>query len=261
MYEDLLGHDRPTEAERLTMMARAHDPDSRESIERLHLPPDATCLDLGAGYGTMAIWMAERFPDGEVFAYDLDDAGFAAHDLPNLRCEAVDVSTADLGEARFDLVHSRATMGFLANRNEVLRRIMTALKPGGSIALCDMDFGPVASGPDPTWARFWSAHLDFARSRDWDFEFGGRAPRLLAELGFEAIVARHIAPILNVASDTPGGAEARTWLLTIERLAPAYMKGGFMTDESVREALALINRPGAWIHGPGFMVVTARRPA
>ena len=64
MYEDLLPHTLPTESERLDQMGRAHDPDARAAIRRLNLPSHAHCIDIGTGRGTMAIWLAETFPDG-----------------------------------------------------------------------------------------------------------------------------------------------------------------------------------------------------
>ncbi|MEM9684803.1 MAG: hypothetical protein AAF942_16145, partial [Pseudomonadota bacterium] len=71
MYEDLLPHTLPTETERLDQMGRAHDPDSRATIQRLDLPSDSKCLDIGTGRGSMAIWLGQSMPDAEIVAVDL----------------------------------------------------------------------------------------------------------------------------------------------------------------------------------------------
>ncbi|MCG8546167.1 MAG: hypothetical protein MJE12_18370, partial [Alphaproteobacteria bacterium] len=156
--------------------------------------------------------------------------------------------------------HVRALLGFLPTRYQVLERIKSALKPGGSFVVTEMDFGAVAAGPSRFWATFWTAYLEFADSQDWDFRFGGRLPRLLDRAGFVDIDARHIAPILNNVGDTPGAAEARTWSLTLATLAPKIIGGGFMPEAMLREALEIIRNKNSWVPGPGFMVATARRP-
>ena len=261
MYEDLLPHNLPSETERLEFMGRAHDPDARAAVAELGLPLEAQCLDLGSGRGSMAVWLAETFNEGQVLALDIDIGGFKPHDLTNLTVEQRDLREAVLGEERYDLIHGRALLGFLPTRYELLDRLKSALKPGGALVVTEMDFAPIAAGPSRFWAAFWTAYLEFARAQDWDLELGGRLPALLSRLGFKPISAKHVAPILNHAGETPGAAEAQTWSLTLASLAPQLIEGGFMTETMLRDALAMIRAPGGWTAGPGFMLVTALRPA
>ena len=261
MYEDLLPHNLPTENERLDRMGRAHDPDTRDAITKLNLRAKAACLDVGTGRGSVAIWLAKTMPDATVVAGDLDLSSVKQEDLPNLKLLKMDVRTEELGEAAYDLIHCRALLGFVPAYYEVLQRIHRALRPGGSFVATEMDFASVAAGPSRFWATFWTAYLGFSAAQNWDFELGGRLPRLLARLGFTEIDARHIQPILNHAGDTPGAAEAETWSLTLATLAPKLIGEGHMPEPMLREALDIIRNPKAWTPGPGFMVVTARRPA
>ena len=260
MYEDLLPHLLPSESERLETMARAHDPDARAAIQDLNLPADARCLDLGAGRGTMAIWLAETLPGAKVVAGDLDTRGFRDHSLPNLEVRTLDARRDELGQGVYDLIHCRALLGFLPDRFELLGRLKTALKPGAALVLTEMDFGRIAAGPSGFWASFWTAYLEFTRAQNWDLELGGRLPHLLHRQGYEPIQAKHIAPILNLAGDTPGAAEAKTWSITLATLAPKLIDGGFMTETQLREALTLIRQKDSWIAGPGFMQITAFKP-
>lgn len=258
MYEDLLPHTLPTETERLDAMGRAHDPDARAAIQRLYLPTDATCLDIGSGRGTMAIWLAESMPDATVVAGDLDHKSFKPNELPNLRLEEMDANTADLGDGVYDLIHCRALLCFLPAKMAVLQRIKRALKPGGAFVVTEMDFGHIAKGPSGFWSTFWTAYLEFADAQEWDFRLGARLPRMLAQVGFTDIDARHIAPILNVEGETAGAAEAKTWSLTLATLAPKLIEGGFMPEVMLRDALAMIRNPNSWTAGPGFMAIAAR---
>ena len=260
MYEDLLPHTLPSETKRLDQMGRAHDPDTQAAIRRLNLPSASTCLDIGTGRGSVAIWLAQTMPDAKIIAGDLDLSSVRQNDLPNLKLAKMDVRNEDLGEGHYDLIHCRAVLCFLPTRTEILGRIKRALKPGGAFVVTEMDFGPIASGPSRFWASFWTAYLENAAAQDWDFEFGGRLPRLLVGLGFDEIDARHIQPILNHAGDTPGAAEAETWSLTLATLASKLIDNGHMPESMLREALEIIRNPNAWTAGPGFMVATARRP-
>lgn len=260
MYEELLPHSLPTEAERLDAMGRAHDPDARAAIVELGIPANAKCLDIGSGRGTMAIWLAETMSDATVVAGDLDNSTFKENNLSNLTVVELDARTDPIGENVYDLIHCRALLSFLPTRYEVLDRIKSALKPGGAFVVTEMDFGRIAAGPSGFWAAFWTAYLEFATAQEWDFELGARLPRLLDRLGFSPINAKHVAPILNAANSTPGAAEAETWSLTLATLAPRLIDGGFMTESMLRDALGMIREAGSWTAGPGFMLATACKP-
>ncbi|MCG7521877.1 class I SAM-dependent methyltransferase [Ruegeria sp. Ofav3-42] len=261
MYEELLPHTLPTEAERLDRMAHAHDPDTYSTIERLNLPANANCLDIGTGRGSVAIWLAETFPAANVTASDLDLTSVRENTLPNLTLKKIDLRRDDLGTGVYDFVHCRAVLCFLPSRIEVLSGIFRSLKPGGVFIATEMDFSRIASGPDRFWAAFWTAYLEFAASQGWDLGFGGTLPRVLARTGFTETDARHIQPILNHSGNTAGSAEAETWSLTLATLAPQLIGQGFMSETLLTEALSIIRNPEAWTAGPGFMVVSARRPS
>ena len=259
MYEDLLPHTLPTEAERLDRMAHAHDPDTFATIERLNLPKNAHCLDIGAGRGSVAIWLAQTLPGSDVIASDLDLSSVKENTLSNLSLKKIDLRCDDLGSEVYDLVHCRAVLCFLPTRTEVLSAILKSLKPGGAFVVTEMDFRRIASGPSRFWAMFWTAYLEFAASQGWDLEFGAALPGILAKSGFTEIDARHIQPILNHSGNTAGAAGTETWSLTLATLAPQLIGGGFMTKGMLTDALSIIRNPEAWTTGPGFMVTSARR--
>ncbi|WP_165590759.1 class I SAM-dependent methyltransferase [Ruegeria denitrificans] len=241
-------------------MALAHDPDTFATIERLDLPRNAHCLDIGAGRGSVAIWLAETLPDAQVTASDLDVTSVRENSLSNLSLKEIDLQNDDLGSELYDLVHCRAVLCFLPIRTEVLSNILKSLKPGGAFVATEMDFRRIASGPSRFWATFWTAYLEFTASQGWDLEFGARLPGFLAKTGFAEIDARHIQPVLNHSGKTAGAAEAQTWSLTLATLAPQLIGGGFMTESMLSEALSIIRNSKAWTAGPGFMITSARRP-
>jgi SAM-dependent methyltransferase len=102
-------------------------------------------LDLGAGTGTGAIGLAQRFPDAEVVALDVSPAslakiaakaaaaGLAARVHP---VEAdLDTGWPDLGT--LDLTWASASLHHMADPARVLRDVLNATRPGGLIAVSE----------------------------------------------------------------------------------------------------------------------------
>ena len=59
--------------------------------------------------------------------------------VEGLEIRAADVAEAELGEGIFDLVHARLLFMHLPEREQLLRRAIAALKPGGLIVVSDWD--------------------------------------------------------------------------------------------------------------------------
>ena len=71
------------EEERLKLLEQVFDPGSRQRRELVR--PGWRCLEVGAGRGSMAAWLAEQVgPDGQVVAIDIDVEYLARLDVPNL---------------------------------------------------------------------------------------------------------------------------------------------------------------------------------
>jgi SAM-dependent methyltransferase len=104
----------------------------------LELHPRFRSLDLGCGRGTIAHLLADMTaPTGTVVAMDLDPRHVADHDRIDVR--AVDVRTADLGVEEYDVVHARLFAMHLPEREQLIRRAVDALKPGGCLITSDWD--------------------------------------------------------------------------------------------------------------------------
>lgn len=67
----VIGHEVSTEEQRLHLLEQMLDPDTIRTLERRGIQPSWRCLELGAGAGSIACWLASRCPDGQVVATDL----------------------------------------------------------------------------------------------------------------------------------------------------------------------------------------------
>lgn len=178
-----------TEAARqVGLLAAILDEHSFEVLGGLGPKPGWHCLDLGTGAGSVARFLAGL--GSRVDALDTDPRHLDTHELITVRQE--DVTTAVLGDARYDLIHARLLFMHLPQREELLARAVTALRPGGHLVLSDWDCtrpsdmlltaGPevaeaflafqdaliaagTARGMDPAWARRLPAALRTAGLR------------------------------------------------------------------------------------------------
>ena len=98
--------------------------------------PGWRCLEVGAGRGSMAVWLAEKVGEsGKVLATDIDVTYLKRIYLPNLEVRQHDIlndSVDALGPGSFDMVCSRLTLFWLADKQEsAIRRMVECLRPVG----------------------------------------------------------------------------------------------------------------------------------
>jgi 2-polyprenyl-3-methyl-5-hydroxy-6-metoxy-1,4-benzoquinol methylase len=101
------------EDERLSLLELLYDPTTRR--RRAIVQPGWRCLEVGAGRGSMAVWLAEQVgPTGRVIATDVDTAYLRRINLPNLEIlehNILEDSLEALEPGSFDLVCSRSSAG------------------------------------------------------------------------------------------------------------------------------------------------------
>jgi SAM-dependent methyltransferase len=125
------------------------EPNRFVATELSDLPP-GRALDLGAGEGRNAVWLAER--GWQVTAVDFSTAGLAkGRRLAAGHGVAVDWVLADLRdyqppEAAFQLVLIAYLHLQPADRAAVLHRAATALAPGGTLLVIGHDLDNLAQG-------------------------------------------------------------------------------------------------------------------
>ena len=112
------------------------------------LGPGWHCLEVGGGGGSIARFLSERVGEaGRVLVTDIDTGFLDALRLPGLEVVRHDITRDQLPERAFDLVHTRMVLIHLPERDDILRRLVAALKPGGWL-VCE-EFDAASSPPDP----------------------------------------------------------------------------------------------------------------
>jgi SAM-dependent methyltransferase len=206
------------EDERLDLLERIFDPGSRR--RRALVQPGWRCLEIGAGRGSMAVWLARQVGEhGQVVATDVDVTYLKRLDVPNLEVRRHDI-LADpldvLGPESFDLVCSRLVLFWLVGRQEeAIRRMVECLRPGGWLVDEDGDWGTVVP-VDPAHPLYEQYHRiwrngDWWTERGYDPIFGRKLPALFERCGLRKIHHDATAGVVRGSS-----AWGRWWLQTLD---------------------------------------------
>lgn len=126
--------------DRLESLEAGCDPFTAEHLDEVGVAPGWSCLEVGAGGGSVARILCDRVgPEGRVLAVDLEPTLLAGLEAPNLEVRRLDVVVDELPERAFDLVHARAVLMHIPQRDEVIPRLVAALRPGGVLLLEEVD--------------------------------------------------------------------------------------------------------------------------
>ena len=161
------------------------------------------CLEVGAGAGSVAAWLAAQVgPGGSVVATDLDPRfldGLVA--VGQLVVRRHDVLADPLEHAAFDLVHCRAVLCHLGDPLAALRHMALALRPGGRLLVEEADYVTLtAACPEHRrvdgWDRVAAEIMRYAATRSSiDPYLGRRLPGLVASLGLELVTHEGIVRV------------------------------------------------------------------
>ncbi|NBB78283.1 MAG: methyltransferase domain-containing protein [Verrucomicrobia bacterium] len=109
------------------------------SCERAELADGQRILELGCGWGSLSLWMAECYPSSEIVAISNSqsqrayiEAEAAERGLPNLRVVTCDINDFQ-PEGTFDRVVSVEMFEHVRNHNQLLGRVASWLRPGGQL--------------------------------------------------------------------------------------------------------------------------------
>jgi 2-polyprenyl-3-methyl-5-hydroxy-6-metoxy-1,4-benzoquinol methylase len=236
------------ERERLTALESLYDGASRTFLDDLGVGPGWHCLEVGCGAGGIAQWLADRVgPTGHVIATDLDTRFLDADSRANLEVRTHDITTDPLYEAAFDLIHARAVVEHLADRELVVKRLATALRPGGWMLIEETDFGGATAGmlaeyvsaPAPQRAameRIYLAVASIFSAIGAHPSYGRQLVGVLTDAGLTRVGAELHAPVVS------GGSEQWT-RASVEQLAERILASGQASVEDVDWFLAASSDP------------------
>jgi ubiquinone/menaquinone biosynthesis C-methylase UbiE len=187
--------------ERLRLLAQVHAPATDALLSRLHLPRGARCLDVGCGIGEVTMLLARRHPGAHIVGADLNAAFLAIAraeaDRNGLDVEFQHASVDSLeGDASFDLVYARCLLSHLPEPAAVLRHLVACVRPGGILAVEDVDFSGAFSHPrSEAFERYVALFREVVSRRGGDATLGRQLPGMLVRSGLQDTQADAVQPV------------------------------------------------------------------
>jgi SAM-dependent methyltransferase len=146
----------------------------------------------------------------------------------------VDLRTDELPGSRFDLVHARLVLEHLTERNQILDRLVAALRPGGWLVIEDYDWADFGfEDDDPQATRVVEAVTTFMQRAGFDPRYGRRVVGDIVAAGLTEV--RGEGRLRVIDSSFPGFDFFR---LSFESLRGALVEAGLLSAEEADAASA-----------------------
>jgi SAM-dependent methyltransferase len=248
-------------AARFSALADIFDPGTIRHLTEISVGSGWHCLEIGAGGGSIATWLCDRVGGkGQVLATDIDTRFLEALNRPNLQVSRHDIASDPLPQAKFDLVHLRLVLGHLPNRDDVLGRIVSALRPGGWILAEEFDS--------------WSLRADHSiNEAETSLKAFAAMQAVLGRHGFDGYYGRRLVARLRAHDLAEVSAEGRVFMYegatsgadltraAISQTRDEMIDAGAISATEIERDLLQLNRPDFMMPSPIMWAVRGRRPA
>ncbi len=242
---------------RLWALEALCDPMTIGVLDRVGLSRHWRCLEAGAGRGSIARWLASQCLYGSVVATDTD-----IRYLTDMRASNLEIRQHDLADGpgfppdSFDLIHARALLVHLPDRQAVLNRAASWLTPGGWLVLEEPILSPVGSAVEPSLCQALRAFEQLLADRlGSDFRWPCHLPAALRDAGLADVTA---TASFAMASDA--GAVSEFWRINLTDLAADLIGTGMVDDRTLRQARRVLDDPGYLDFTLAFICAWGRRP-
>jgi SAM-dependent methyltransferase len=245
---------------RFEALASLFDPGTIHHLENCGVASGWQCLEIGGGGGSIASWLATRVGSaGRVIATDIDPRFMKALNHPLVEVWQHNIVSDPMPEATFDLVHARLVLIHIPQREEVLRRMISALKPGGWLLIEEFDSASLI--PDPNvnpGETLLKTHLAMFR--------------LMENHGVERRFGRLLLHHLRTSRLVNAGAEGKIFMweanssgaalirANYEQLRDAMIQAGYITKQQFNEDLARLQETHFMMPSAILWSAWGRRP-
>jgi len=233
-----------TELGRLLAQAKAYEPQANWLLDQIEVQSGWRAIDIGCGpIGILNLLSQRVGPRGSVVGLEREarfvemaKTEVTKRGLVNVQMIEADALETGLEKESFDLVHERLVMINVSARDAFLTEVLSLLRPGGTVALEDVDNVSWLCQPaHPSWDILLNAFHTVFHAGGGDGFVGRRLPGLLRAAGVQNIQ-------IKVTVETPMlGDYRRTHLISlIDSVREKVVAKGLLNEtelEEHREAL------------------------
>lgn len=252
------------ERARLAGLEALYDPGTIRLLESVGVGAGWKCLEIAAGGGSITEWLCDRVGStGKVVATDTDTRFVEVLQKPNLDVRRHNLVTDELPEEEFDVIHGRLIVQHLPDREQLIKRLVVALKPGGWLVLEDADWSPtigallvtIPEEDHDAVMRVWQRVVDILRAAGSDETYGRKLPAEFMAQG-----------LIDVGADIRneliwGGSPAAAGSIgTLERLYESLVRAGVSEEDLEAELARLADPDRARVSQAQMVAAWGRRP-
>jgi len=244
---------------RLALLESQLDPMTQRRLGATGLNTGWRCLEVGGGGGSVTRWLCEQVGStGHVLATDIEPALLEQLKYPQLEIRRHDILNDPPPPAEFDLVHARWLLHHLHDPVSAMRRMVSAVRPGGWIVFEEVDFFSALLSSHEIYTAFMSELARVAVAGSGGSCFWARAmPCVIGELGLENVGAEGDQFIVR------GGVDwAEFFSLTAKQVRTRMVvPDGALTDEAFDAGIALLADQAFIELGVAGISVWGQKPA
>jgi ubiquinone/menaquinone biosynthesis C-methylase UbiE len=253
-------------SQRFSSLETLYDPWTIRHLEATGIGPGWQCWEVGGGGGSIAAWLGERCgPTGHVLVTDINSrflVELAALHQSHIEIQRHDIGTDPLPVQAFDLIHARLVLIHVPAREQALRQMVAALKPGGWLVIDDFDLSLIDPGCPTTdaaaaalYQKMVTAQDQLLVARGVDLTWGQSLYRRLRAFGLVNLGMEGYIAVREGRS--PG---ARLFHANFEQIREEAVNAGLITNEEVAQVLTLLDDPDFATIGPTMFTAWGRQP-
>ena len=214
-------------------------------------PAACRVLEAGCGVGAQTVTLAARSPESAIVAVDRNAeslqaarAAVAARGLTNVEFLQADLFTAPFEPASFDHLFLCFVLEHVPDPVALLRRLLPALKPGGTVTVIEGDHGSAYFHPDDAAAREAIQCLVELQARAGGNALIGRQLfPLLTRAGVRGV---RVEPLVVYADagrpELVAGFTLATFTAMVEGVEASVIASGLMDGGRWKRAIAALRR-------------------
>ena len=246
--------------ERFPALAGLYDDETIRCLLGVGVAPGWQCLEVAAGGGSIAQWLAGQVaPGGRVLATDLDTRFLESLADAVLEVRRHDITCDPLPAAAFDLVHARLILVHLPQRESALAKMVGALKPGGWLVCEEFDSLSMPTDtvlhPHECALKAQTAIQRLMATRGANTRYGRDLAARMRAHGLVNIRAQG-----RMAMWQGGSVGARLFRANFEQLRGELLRLGLLTQAELDDDLARLDDPLSLFPSPVMWTVCGRRP-
>jgi SAM-dependent methyltransferase len=256
----LFEHSWESERQRLADTEAVFDPNTIRHLRAIGVPRGGRCLEVGAGAGSIAQWLSREVgPEGRVVATDIEVDFLEPLAGGNLDVRCHNLVSDELEEGAFDLIHTRLVLEHIPERELCLKRLASALAPGGVLVAEEFDWvslTAVDEAAGPLFDEVMEAVFQTMRSAGSEQRWARHLPGLLREAGLIDGGAEGWMPVYQGPSSPVGN----WWLASLEKLRPVVLARTPLTEEALDRYVEMVSQPDFTFLFLMLLTAWGRRP-